>query len=173
MKGAIATVAAVLLSLTVYAAETSAPIPKEGKTSGMTVLSGSFQVVPLGKDQVRGTYDVMGVRIGDTADILHNASTRCLGAMTIINGGFDDESGVCISTRLDGDQVFTAHKVTGKVGGEAKGTWKFIGGTGKLAGIQGGGEFTRYSVRRAAEGTSQSVSRLSGTYTLPATTASH
>jgi hypothetical protein len=36
-----------------------------------------------------------------------------------------------------------------------------------MAGITGGGEFTRTTVRPAAEGTSQSFTRTKGTYKLP------
>ena len=172
MTRAIVAVAVALLFVAVRGADTQGSIPREGKTAGTNILSGSFQVVPLGKDQARMSYDVMGVRLSDGgADILHNSSIRCLGALTITNGSFDDESGVCIFTRPDGDQVFAAIKAAGKIGADAKGTFRITGGTGKLTGIQGGGEFTRYNVRRAAEGTTQSVSRVTGTYTLPATTA--
>jgi hypothetical protein len=33
-----------------------------------------------------------------------------------------------------------------------KGTFTYVGGTGKVSGIQGGGEYTRYSLRPPTEG---------------------
>lgn len=160
-----------LFSATAIAADPAAPIPKEGKISGTQILSGTVQVVPLGKDQSRLSYDVVGARLAE-GDLFHNATVRCIGSLTVINNSWDDETGNCITTRPDGDQVFTALKGSGKSGGEAKGTWTFIGGTGKLAGIQGSGEFTRTSLRPAVPGTSQSVSRVTGSYKLPTSSAS-
>lgn len=171
MSRGIVAAAFALLAAGVLAADTPPAAPREGKISATKVMSGSFQVVPLGKDRARGMYDVMGVELGE-GGLLHNASARCIGAMTITNGAWDDESGNCIYTLPDGDQVFTAHRGAGKIGGETKGTWTYLGGTGKLVGIQGSGEWSRYAVRRAAEGTSQSVTRSTGTYKVPAATAS-
>ncbi len=167
MRIAIVVAAMALLSTGVLAADKAVSIPKEGTISGRNVTSGSLQIVPLGKEQARGTYDTTGVQIGE-GSFLYNASIHCVGGMTIIHGGWDDESGECIYTLPDGDQVSFAYKAAGRAGGESRGTWRFIEGTGKLAGIEGNGEFSRYGVRSAAQGTSQSVSRFAGTYKLPA-----
>jgi len=156
---------AVLCFVAVLAAEAGG-IPREGKHTGMNVMGGTFQVVPLGKDQARGMYDVSGVCLGE-GGLLHFASVRCIGGMTILNGAWDDEAGSCIYTRPDGDQAFSSYKASGKVGGEARGSWTYLGGTGKLAGLTGSGEFTRQGARPAAPGTSQSVSRTTGSYRLP------
>lgn len=161
----------ILLALNAFAGDTSGPIPTEGKTQATQVTSGAVQVIPLAKDQARVSYDVMGVRLRE-GDLLHKSSVRCVGAMIATNGTFDDEVSNCIFTRPDGDQAFTAAKGAGKVGGEARGTWKFIGGTGKLAGIQGSGDWTRTSVRPAMQGTTQGIIETSGTYKLAAPSAS-
>jgi hypothetical protein len=109
----------------------------------------------------------MGVSTSPTGEgPVHNASVRCVGGGHIVNGTFD-ASGSCVYTRPDGDQVFQTYKDAGKVGGAAKGTFTYVGGTGKLAGITGGGEYSRYSVRPAAEGTTQGVSTYTGKYKLP------
>jgi hypothetical protein len=158
-----------LVSSMAMAADTPPePIPKEGSTSALNGYSATVKAMPLGKDRLQLTYEVMGVSISDTGvGILHNASVRCLGALHVVNGAFDDEAGSCIYTRPDGDQVFATYKMTGKVGVGAKGTFTYVGGTGKLAGITGGGELTRTQVRPAAEGTSQSYTRSKGKYKLP------
>jgi hypothetical protein len=43
----------------------------------------------------------------------------------------------------------------------------YVGGTGKFIGIQGNGEFSRISVRPAAEGTVQGYNRVKDQYKLP------
>ncbi len=160
-----------LLAFVVFAAD-PAPLPQEGTSSGTQIVSGSLQVVPLGKDRARLSDDSSGARVGEPSDLFHNASVRCVGALTMVSGAFEDDAGVCILTRLDGDQAFTTYKGAGKAGGQAKGTYTLTGGTGKLAGIEGSGEWTRYAVRPVAEGTLQSVTNLKGTYKLRAASAS-
>jgi hypothetical protein len=159
-----------LIAFVALAADAPPPIPREGRGSGTMMLSVTSKVLPLGKDRVRVTYESLGVYLGDATDIVHNASVRCLGTLNFVNGSFDDDSGSCVYTRLDGDQAFLSYTASGKVA-EAKGAFRWIGGTGKLTGLQGGGEFTRYAVRPAAEGTGQYVLRLNGTYTLAASAA--
>ncbi|MEI6226478.1 MAG: hypothetical protein WCS72_17165 [Deltaproteobacteria bacterium] len=127
-----------------------------------------MKILPLGKDRVQVTYEVMGVVVGEGGEgLLHNASVRCLGAFHVVNGAFEDESTSCVYTRPDGDQIFQVSKATGRMGVAARGTFTLVGGTGKMTGITGGGEFTRTGVRSAAEGTAQSYARSKGTYKLP------
>jgi hypothetical protein len=147
-----------------------AAIPREGKSSATQVLSGTVQVLPLGKDQARLSYDVTGLRTGE-GDILNNSTVRCVGAFTVLNGAFGDENGSCVYTRPDGDQVFSWYRAEGTQGTGAKGTWTLLGGTGKFAGIQGTGEFTRVNFKPAVPGGSISLSRISGTYKLAAASA--
>jgi hypothetical protein len=155
-----------LFAVVAVAADAPPPIPREGRGSGTMVVSATFKALPQGKDRVRMTYESIGVYLGDPTDIAHNASVRCLGTMNVVNGSYDDNSGSCVFTRLDGDQAFCSYTASGKMGMEAKGAFRWIGGTGKLAGLEGGGEFTRYGVKPAAEGTGQYVLRLNGTYRL-------
>ena len=159
-----------LFAVVAVAADAPPPIPSEGRGSGTMMLSSSFKSMPLGKDRVRITYETLGVYLGEATDIVHNASVRCLGMMSVVQGAYE-ESGWCVFTRPDGDQAFCANTSSGKVGTEAKGAFTWMGGTGKLAGLEGGGEFTRYPVKPAAEGTGQYVLRLNGTYKLPQASA--
>jgi hypothetical protein len=87
--------------------------------------------------------------------------------MFVVGGAFDDETNSCVYTRPDGDQIFTKSKVSGKQGEAARGSFTIVGGTGKLAGITGSGEFTRTSVRPLAEGGSLSYARSKSQYKLP------
>jgi len=157
-----------LVVTTPSAAEAPASLPREGSYTYVNVLSATLRVLPMGKDRLQFSYDTMGGSISPSGEgLMHNASMRCVGGMHIVNGAWEDESGSCVITRPDGDQIFNTYRASGKVGGEVKGVTTITGGTGKLAGITGQSEFTRQALRPVVEGTSQSVSRGKGSYKLP------
>ncbi len=167
MRKTLVILVAVLFGWSAMAAE-PLPVPKEGTTSGTAVFVGTMKGLPLGKDKVQVSYDVTGVVVSDSGEgLLHGASVRCLGGMLVAGGAFDDETNSCVYTRPDGDQIFTTSKVSGKQGQAAKGTFTIVGGTGKMTGITGSGEFTRTSVRPVAEGGSLSYARSRSSYKLP------
>ena len=66
----------------------------------------------------------------------------------------------------DGDTAFLSFKSAGLPGGGAKGTFKFVVGTGKYEGITGKGIIERYGIKSAVEGMSHARNELRGTYTL-------
>jgi hypothetical protein len=122
----------------------------------------------MGQERIHVTYESFGLSLNDAGEgLFHNASMRCIGANHAVNGAFEDDSGFCVYTHLDGDQIFVTYKATGKVGVGSKGTATIVGGTGKLTGIQGSLEFTRVPVRPAVEGTSQVYLKSRGQYKLP------
>ncbi|MBI5069501.1 MAG: hypothetical protein HZB56_14800 [Deltaproteobacteria bacterium] len=150
------------------AADAPPALPKEGTYVYTNVLSATVKVLPLGKDRLQFAYDTVGASVSPSGEgLMNNSSVRCVGGMHIVNGAWEDESGSCVITRPDGDQIFNTYRASGKVGGEVKGVTTITGGTGKLAGITGQSEFVRQSLRPAAEGTSQSVTRGKGSYRLP------
>ena len=164
----VAVLAAGLLSGLSVAAQTPAAIPKTGNISARKVLSVTLKTLPLGKERVQLIYESLGAITSDTGEgLVHNASARCLGAFRALNGVIDDEAGSCVYTRPDGDQMFVEYKATGRLGGEARGTAAIVGGTGRLAGIQGHIDWARVSARPAAEGTAQVILSLKGAYKLP------
>jgi len=168
MKKAVLALILGIALLVAFGMEAKAQIPKEGTISDTWAFTGTFKALAMGQERLQMTYEVMGVIIGDTSeDLFHNASFRCLGALHAVKGEFNDDSGLCVCTLLDGDQIFSTYKATGKVGVRAKVTQTIVGGTGKLAGIQGNGEFTRFGLRRAAEGTFQGYEKGNGQYKLP------
>ena len=61
------------------------------------------------------------------------------------------------------------YKTTGKLGSRGgKGTWTFVGGTGKYAGIKGNGEFDRLpGFRPSAKGTFQGMNKSKGKWKIP------
>lgn len=84
-----------------------------------------------------------------------------------MKGEYNNNSGFCVGTRPDGDQIFWTYKTAGKLGVGAKGTVTLVGGTGKMTGIQGNSEYTEFPMRPAAEGTLQGYIRSKGQYKLP------
>lgn len=167
MRHFIVAVSVVVFSVGVARAE-EAPIPKEGTYSSVSAASATSKVLPLGKERAQVTWEVFGVQIGDDAKgITHNASFRCIGSLRALNGEFESFTNSCVFTRPDGDQMFWVETGTGRMGGASRGTGTIVGGTGKLAGITGSGEWTRNVVRPAAEGTFQTVTRSKISYKLP------
>jgi hypothetical protein len=157
-----------IVLLAIFVPDAKAQVPKEASTSFNMVYSSTFKALPMGQERLQMTYEVMGVAIGDTPeDFHHNASFRCLGALHAVKGEYKDDGGFCVFTRPDGDQIFSTYKAVGTIAGGAKGTFTIVGGTGKLVGIQGSGEFPRFVMRSAAEGTFQGYARWKGQYKLP------
>lgn len=127
----------------------------------------TVKTIPLGENLVYTTFESFGVTVSDTGEgLFHGATVRALGAMTIEKGAYVDKIYAVFNLR-NGDKVFVTASCTGKRGATGEGTTTFIGGTGKCAGIQGSGEFTRHSLRPASEGISQSYNKLKIRYRLP------
>jgi len=156
------------LILMVGFSSVQAQIPKEGTATGVSAFSGTFKTVAMGQERVQMTYEILGGTISDTGeDIFHNSSLRCLGSIHAIKGVYENNNGFCVQTRPDGDQIFFTYKSSGTLGRGSKGAYAIIGGTGKMTGIQGGGEYTEFVLRPAAEGTFQAYNRSKGKYKLP------
>jgi hypothetical protein len=168
MRKAIVAVVLGLLSGASVVAQTPAASPKSGNISARKVLSATIKALPMGKERLQVTYESLGAIFSEAGDeLLQNASARCLGAFHAVNGAIDDESGSCVYMRPDGDQLFVQYRAAGKLGSAAKGTATIVGGTGKLLGAQGTLEWARTTARSAAEGTSQVIISLKGSYKLP------
>jgi hypothetical protein len=161
-------VAMAMLSGAAVGAQEPAEIPKEGSGSYTTMGSLTRASLPMGKEHLQVTWEFLGVQLGDDGKgLTHNASVHCLGSVYAAGGEYQTFTNSCVFTRPDGDQLFATETATGKIGGLSKGTSRFIGGTGKMAGITGSSEFTRYFVRPATEATFQSVTKSKGSYKLP------
>ena len=134
---------------------------KEGTGSGKGYYIGTtLQMLPMEKERVQFNYEAFGILVNDTGQgLFHNSSQRVLGGMHIVNGVIED-SGFIVNTLPNGDKLFITYKASGKMGKPTivKGTLTYVGGTGKLSGIQGGGEFTRYSLQPPAKGKTASFS---------------
>jgi len=164
----------ILVLFIAFAATVEAQIPKEGTTSVTAIYSGIFKAVGMGPERFQMTYEHTGAMISDTGEgIFHNATFHCIGSTYAVNGGYDNDSGFCSVTCPDGDKAFFTYKATGNVLKGGKQTNTFVGGTGKLAGLQGSAEVTRFVLRASGppatpyQGPYQGLSKSKGQYKLP------
>ena len=112
-------------------------------------------------------FEGSGIWVSDTGKgFLHLAAIFAMGALHADKGVFE-ETGVMVFTPTDGDKVFATYKASGTLGKPVNGTWTYTGGTGKYAGAEGSGEFTRYPLQNAAEGVWTSMNIVKGNYSLP------
>ncbi len=149
-----------LALLVTFGLDAKAEPAKEGAYTFTAMYSGTIKVLAMGEERVQMTYDLMGVHVSDTGEgLLHNSSFRGLGALHAVKGTLEYSRGLLVFNLPDGDQAFIIYEGTGKLGAPLKYTSTFVGGTGKLSGIEGGIEWTSYSVRPAAEGTLQGVAK--------------
>jgi hypothetical protein len=142
---------------------------KEGTDSGTDFASGTWTAVALEEGTYFVTWEQKGVGLSDSGEgPLHNMSSNCSGINLYVKG-VGSVMGYCVETAPNGDkillQVIQENRKPGP--GLQKGKYKYIGGTGKFAGIEGGGEYTSYSVQPAAEGTYQTVGKYKSSYKLP------
>lgn len=148
----------------------AAEMAKEGSGETALVYSGTFSALPMEKKRVQMNYEIQGV-VSEAAleSPMYNATVHCLGSLHGVKGIYENDSGSCSYTRPDGNLVFATYKATGKLGGRGgKGTFTLVGGTGKCAGIQGGGEFDRLpGFRPSANGTFQGMNRSKGHWKIP------
>lgn len=159
----------VMMFCFVYGLANAKEIAKEGTESGTMSYSGPVKLLTMGKELVQMNYEGLGVYIGEGP--MNNASFRFMGALQIVKGVYDNDFGLLVFTTPEGHKAFATYEAAGRIGagGGGKGTFKYVGGTGKLAGLQGGGEFTRISLRPSAEGTIQGYNKVKGHWKLPQT----
>jgi hypothetical protein len=137
----------------------SSEMAKEGTTSGTTYWITNFTMLPMGQEILQINYEGWGVAVSDTGEgLLHNASAHVVGGLLSVKGVYENDSGLCSLTRPDGDQIFLTYKTSGESGKSGKGTFTYVGGTGKFVGIQGSGEFTRHMLRPPTKGYGASLS---------------
>ena len=90
-------------------------------------------------------------------------SGTCTGGMEI-KGPTANGGGVCAYANAAGDRAFVSWSAKGMMAdGAVGGTWVLIGGTGSMAGITGGGDYTSKTDRT----TGKSRATLTGAVTLP------
>jgi hypothetical protein len=140
---------------------------KEGSATGRNFATVTAKALPMGEERLHVTYEGSGIYVSDIEEgFLNNASMHFLGALHAVNGAFE-ESGFMVSTVPDGDKVFATWKGSGNLGKDAKGTYTYVGGTGKYTGITGGGEFTRSNLQPPSKGVIAAITLFKGNWKLP------
>jgi len=146
----------------------NAEMAKEGSGSGITYMITKYTVLPMGKGVVQINYEGWGITRSDTGKgLVHNASAHVVGGLLVVKGVYKNDAGMVCFTRPDGDQVFFTYKTSGVAGKSGKGTFTYVGGTGKCVGIQGGGEFTRHGLRPPAKGFGASLNVVKHNWKIP------
>ena len=162
----LASMLAVVL-LVAFVPISNAEMAKEGSAEGKAYYTVMVNVLPMEKGRVQLSYEAYAIHsFADKDSPLYNTTGKCLGFLHVIKGEYED-SGSCVFIRRDGDKIFATYKAKGKPGGAAKGTITIVGGTGKCTGIQGSGEFTRYSLPRLEEAVHMSYSELKFNWKMP------
>jgi hypothetical protein len=142
---------------------------EKGTTSNKGYYMATPKVLPMGKERVQMNYEAFGVLVSDTGKgLFHNASIHVLGALHAVKGAYKD-SGFMVMTHTDGDKVFATYKGSGTLRKSSKGTLTYVGGTGKYVGIQGSGEYTRYSLRPPTKGMIAAFSIAKSNWEVPET----
>ena len=161
------------LILTLLILATAGPVvaeemAREGTSSGRAYWTGTFTVLPMGKELVQMNYEGYAVVVSDNGKgLFHNATAHVVGGMLIKKGLYENDSGLISYTRPDGDQIFATYKCSGTAGKSAKGTATIVGGTGKFVDITGTSEFTRHSLRPPAKGAFGSFSISKASWKMP------
>ena len=144
-----------------------AEMAKEGTSTSTQAFSGTYKIIAMEQERIHMIYELFGPTISDLdTDPLHNSTFRCLGALHAVKGAVND-SGFCVHTLLNEDKAYEIYKGTGDLGSGSKGTYTWTGGTGKIAGIEGGGEYTAIELPSAAVGTFQGYSKLKNQWKIP------
>ena len=145
-----------------------AEMAKEGSDTATTGFISTYQVLAQGKEYLQMNYVANGVVVQteNEASPLYMSSCQCVGSIKAIKGEYK-EIGLCTYTRPDGDQIYGSYEGTGKLGQSAKGSFTFVGGTEKLVGTTGGGEWTRTSLKGPAKGVGASISKFTYNWKIP------
>jgi len=142
-------------------------LAKEGLESGRNYATGTSKAIPMGEERIQLNYEGSGIYISDTeGGFLHNASIHFLGAFHAVKGAFEESGGMVLAAP-NGDKAFVTYKGSGNLGKDAKGTYTYVGGTGKYTGITGGGEFTRSNLQSASKGVWAAITLFKGNWKLP------
>ncbi len=157
-----------LLLLAIAGPVVGEEMAREGSSSSRIYWTGTFDVLPMGKERVQMNYEGYSVQVSDTEKgLLHHATGHVVGGLLAVKGVYENDSGLISYTRPDGDQIFVTYKCSGTMGKSAKGTITLVGGTGKFIGITGTGEFTRNSLRAPAKGVFASFAVSKSSWKLP------
>jgi hypothetical protein len=156
-----------LALLVTFGLPAEAQMAKEGTYTGKMVISLTLKSIAMGDRLVLG-YEYLGVFLNDRGEgFLHNAPVHGFGVFHAVpsKGILEYDRSSAVFKDSDGDQVMFTHEVAGKL--DSVRTFTFHGGTGKYAGIQGGGTWIWVETGSAAEGNVQGYAIQKGHWKLP------
>jgi hypothetical protein len=156
----------VLVLATSFSAD--AQMAKEGDLSGTHYLSGTFKATKVGDDFLLVTSENTGLLVSNFgAGPFDHITVRCVSQVVYVKG-IGRNQGNCVYVDRPGDQFISEFSAPEqKLGATtSNGTFRFLGGTGKFAGLSAEGEYTFTSLRSVAEGTYQGYSKFKGRYRL-------
>jgi hypothetical protein len=114
----------------------AADLPKDGRYDVKAYCSGPAQMLTPLKDQMGGSYSVRCMANADSGTIFHAVTGHCNGAFHQVGDAYY-EAGSCEFLDAAGDKFFGVYEKKG----QANGTWKVTGGSGKYAGMTQTGEW--------------------------------
>ena len=161
-----------LFLLVAFGSIVNAQLPKESTFSIKIICDATYSIVSAATTTdklMQFSHKGYGVTLNDAGEgFLHDASCQFMGAFFAVNGVYDEtgDNGFFVFFDTEKDQVFLKYVSHGSLAA-TQATFKLVGGTGKYAGITGGGKWTWQSVTPAAEGTFQGYILATGNYRLP------
>jgi hypothetical protein len=125
-----------------YVPGATAEMAKEGEGNYTSGMSSAYKMLSTGRERIEMQFDVNGVVTEAPENSpLYNTTFCALGALHAVKGTYK-ETGFVRYTRPNGDQIFATYEANGNLAGERTLKTTFVRGTGKCAGITGGGEFS-------------------------------
>ena len=160
-------VAGLLAVLLCIANASADELQQSGEFQGNWTAIGTVQTLDLGESRSASILRLQGTIVTQSSHGLTRAlQSDCVGLN--LKEERTTGAGRCVWTDSDGDRVFS--EINGALSGtDAKVRGRFIGGTGKYAGLEGGYELEwRYLQAVEAEGTINGYSTsLTGSWRLP------
>ena len=136
-----------------------------GKFNASGMGSWEMNVMNAGNGNMAITYDGnAGLADKNPESIFDKSTMNCVGGLTLVNGKFEDETGMCTFYLIDGEKIFINYKGKGTGGQGGSGTFNIVGGTGKYKKITGSGFSSRQNLK-GKEGMAHSMNQMSGEYT--------
>ena len=118
----------------------AAELPKSGTYSGHYGWTFTGQVQQLGPDRTVYAGVVPGVMFNDEGKgFMHKSRVDCT-LYNDVNQGRANARGTCVVMDAEGDKIFVEWECSGMMPA-CPGTERFVGGTGKYAGISGEQQF--------------------------------
>jgi hypothetical protein len=140
------------VSAAAWAGEASAQLAKRGTYSGkFAYYDHNVTVIPIEQDRLLYTGTGQGAFLNDAGGgFLHLAVVSCPGR-GLVDKGRLEFGGYCMATDKDGDKAVLKWSCTDG-GGRCTGSFDWVLGTGKYAGIKGRSSFDAGPLGQAASG---------------------